>query len=195
MFDHHAAAKYGGALLQQFQKLAHPGRVGGPCGGSDEVAVDADAVEARTRWIPGCAGSFEFGPQAGIGLAAAVADEVGGGEDLRAVASSGDRFVGVGKVPDYGEHALVELEVLGCAATGQDQRIILFWFDVVPVDADRKIVAPFFAVSLVTFKVVDGCDNRIAGLLVGAGRIDGVSCGLQNLKRDHRFVVFDEVAN
>ena len=43
-------------------------------------------------------------------------------------------------------------------------------------------------------EVVDRRGDDVAGLLVGTDGVDLVAHGEQDLKRDHDFVVFDEVA-
>ena len=111
------------------------------------------------------------------------------------MAGRGDGLAGIEEVPHEREHALVELQVLRRPPAGDDQRVVGGGLDGVPVERDGKVVAALLAVGLLALEVVNRRGDEVALLLVGTDDVDLVADHLQNLQRDHRFVVFDEVAD
>ena len=103
---------------QRGQELPHPGRVGGPGGGGDEVAVGVGVVEGGVGGDEFAAGELDLGFAGGIGADAAAFDDAGGGEELRAVADGGDGLFGCGEVLDDGEDAGRQAEVFGARPPG-----------------------------------------------------------------------------
>ena len=145
------------------------------------LTADANAIEARAGFVPGGARTDEFGAQTWIGLAASPADDIRCRENLRSMAGRRDRFICVGKVPHDGQDALIQLQVFRTAAPGNHECVVTVRLYFVPIDMDRKIVSPFFAIGLMPFEIVDGRGHGLSGLLVRAGRIDPMSDHLQDL--------------
>ena len=94
------------------------------------------------------------------------------GEDLRAVANCGDRLVLGEEVPDDLVRPRVETQIFGRPAAGNDQGVVARWVDVGEAGVEREIVAAFFGIGLVAFKIVDGGADGFAGFLAGTNGVD-----------------------
>ena len=91
------------------------------------------------------------------------------------MAHGGDGFLRLVKFAHDVEHAWIQAQILGRAATGDDQAHIIGAVDLGKISIEGKIVAGFFAVGLRTFKVVDGGFDAVARFFVWAHRIDLVA--------------------
>ena len=111
-----------------------------PGAAADEVAIAhaafVDERAAREGNIHGALGD---------GGDALTADDIGGGDDLNAMADAGDGLVRRKEVPRDGHEVLVVAEILGGAAAGDEQAEILFRLHVGESDVGRHVIAGAFA--------------------------------------------------
>ena len=91
------------------------------------------------------------------------------------MAHSGYGFLRLVKFAHNVEHARIQAQILRRTPTRDDQAHIIGRVDLGKVGIEGKIVARFFAVSLRTFKVVDGGFDAVARFFVWAHRIDLVA--------------------
>lgn len=178
---------------QHLEELGHPGGVGGPGGGGDEVAVGDGAVDGNVGVL--ALGHFHLGAAGGVGGAGAALQDTGGGQELGAVADGGHGLLRGEEVADDLQHAGVQAQVLGGAAAGDHQGVVLLGLEVREGGVQGEAVAGLLRVGLVALEVVDGRGHAVAGLLVRAGRVDGMAHGQQGLEGDHDLVVLAEVAD
>ena len=166
--------------------------MGRPRGSGNEVAVGNSLVH-RDIGIGG-ASQLDLGRAgrvAGDGLAAY---DLGGGQQLGAVAHRRDRLSGSGKLLDDGDHARIEAQVLGRAAAGNCQRMVVGGIDLVETGVQRKQVARLFGIGLVAFEIVDGGFDGVAGALARADGMDDMTDHLQRLEWHHGLVILGKVA-
>ena len=166
--------------------------MGRPGRGGDEIVVDQGAGQGDFHIR--AADSADFWGDGGVGGDTAMFQDVGGGQDLEAVANGGDGF-GKGKeVPDDFQNALVEPQIFRGAAAWDDEGIILGQVDVVERGGQGEVVPWLLGVGLIAFEVVNGGADFFAGGFSGTNGIDPVPEHSKGLEWDHDFVVFDEVA-
>src|SRR5258708_34416574 len=89
----------------------------------------------------------------------------------------------------------VEAQIFRSASGGYDEGVIVLWLNVGGGGVEDEVVSSFLGVSLVTLEVVDGGADELAGLLIGADGVNGVTNHLKSLERHHDFVVFYVVAD
>src|SRR6267142_3269677 len=94
------------------------------------------------------------------------------GKDLRGVADGGNRLIGLGKVVNDFDDTRIEANIFGCAATGEDESVVLFGLDLVERGVESEIVTALFGVGLVAFEVMYGGADGFAGLFAGADGVD-----------------------
>jgi hypothetical protein len=111
------------------------------------------------------------------------------------VTDGGDRLPLVEEVPDDVEDRLVGAEVLGCAAAGDDERVVVFRTHVVERRGEFEVVPPSLQIGLVAAEVVDGRLDHFSRLALGADGVDLVADHPERLERHHDLVVFAEVAD
>ena len=151
--------------FEHFEELGKPRGSVGPRGAGDEFAVGEGF--GHLDGDVGASGEFDLGGAGGIGADPLAGDDVGGGEQLRAVAERGDWFVRLVEVADDGEHFGVEAEVFGGASAGDDECVVVRGVDVGEGGVEGEVVAGFLGVSLVALEVVNRGTDELAGLLSG----------------------------
>ena len=164
----------------------------GPGWGGDEIAIGVGGIHGG--FDVGATCEFDFGFDGGICGEGIIADNIGGCENLYAMAYGGDGFVCVGEVSCDFEDFGVEADVFGGAATCDEEGVVGFGFDVFKGVVEGEVVAWLFGVGLIAFEVVDGCANCVAFLFVGADDMGGVAYEQEHLVGNHDFVIFDVVA-
>ena len=118
----------------------------------------------------------------------------GGGEDLLAVADGRDGLARGREGPDQRQHALVQREVLGRAAAGDDEAVVSVRRGGREVGVELEVVPRLLAVGLVTLEIVDRGAADVASFFVGADGIDHIPIAEQGLERYHYFIVFHVIA-
>jgi uncharacterized protein (TIGR03435 family) len=93
------------------------------------------------------------------------------------------------------ENARVEPQVFRCAAARDDERIVVLGVNVIKGRIQSEIVAPFFAIGLVAFEIMDRRPHGFARALIRTDRVDRVAHHQQRLERNHNFVIFHIIAN
>src|SRR5712692_3358862 len=96
---------------------------------------------------------------------------------------------------DEFDDAWDEADVLGSAATGEDEGVVIFWLNLVKRGVESEVMAAFFGIGLVAFEIVDGGADVVAGFFAGTDGMYVVADHKQRLEWDHDFVVFDVIAN
>jgi len=96
--------------------------MGGPCRSRDQVAIDAGLIHRQIHVR--ATGGSDVGRDRGVATATASVENAGGGQELSRVADRGNRFMGFGKVANDLEHARVQAQVFGRAASRDHQRVI-----------------------------------------------------------------------
>ena len=167
--------------------------MGRPRGCGHEVLVDHRLVDGDVR-VLGTRGA-DFACAGRICRDDAAADHVRRREDLGGVADGGDGLVRLGELPDAIDDLLVEPQVLGRPAAGDEQRIVISETDVVEGRVEREVVPALLGVGLVAFEIVDGSPDLVALLLARADRFHRVADRLQRLERHHDLVVLPVVAH
>ena len=81
------------------------------------------------------------------------------------------------------------------ASAGDYERVVVLGADVVESGIQGEVVAPLFAVGLVALEIVYGGADGIASLFVGADPMDDMPDHQKRLEGDHRFVVFNVIAD
>ena len=180
---------------QQLGKRFQPGRVRRPCGRRHEVAIDVRVVESVAGRHETAATRFDFGRDRRIGGATSALHNACRRQNLDTVTNRGDRLARHVKASHEFQHSLIQSQVFRCATSGNDQSLIIVASDGLEVACQPKAMPRLLTVRLVTLKVVDRRHDEVARLLVGTDRVDLVPQYLECLERDHRFVVFDEIAN
>ena len=110
------------------------------------------------------------------------------------MAERGNGLVGLGKVANHVENLGVEAQILGRAAAGNDEAVVVRGIDLVEGGIEREVVAALFGVGLIALEVVNRGANLIAFLLAGTDGVNGVAHHLQRLKRNHDLVVLNKIA-
>src|SRR5438094_652723 len=85
-------------LLQDFEELRQPCGMRGPGRAGDEVAIGGGAGDVERD--EDAAGELDLRLAGRIRIELLTLDDSGGGENLRAVAESGDGLIGLGEVAD-----------------------------------------------------------------------------------------------
>ena len=164
----------------------------GPGGGRDELAI-GDGVRDGDVGIR-AARQFDFRRAGGIGGNALATDDIGGGQQLRAVAHGGDRLARIGKMAHGGDDFLVQAQVFGRAAAGDHHRVIVGRIDLVEAGVQGEQMARLFRVGLVALEIVDGRLDRLAAFLAGTNGMHGMTEHQQGLEWHHRFIIFCKIA-
>ena len=111
------------------KELGEPGRMGGPGGPGDKIAVGDGfghgEIDVRA------AGAGDVRTDGGIGAAFLPLQNICGSQDLRGMTDGGDGFIGLRKMTNDFEDARIEANVFWRAAAGNDQGVVLFGFDVI----------------------------------------------------------------
>src|SRR2546422_5994542 len=178
---------------QHLEELRDPVRVRRPGWSGDEVLVGHRLVDGDVRVL--AAGGADFGRTGRIRRDHAPAHHVGGGEDLGRVADRRERLVRLREVADAVEHLLVEPEVLGGPASGDEKGVIIAQADVVENRVEREVVSSLLGVGLIALEVVDGGAGLVSLLLAGADGIHRMPDGLKCLERHHDLVVLAVVSD
>src|SRR6476646_10263290 len=108
--------------------------------------------------------------------------------------NNGDRFVVTRKMPHNFDYPLIQSDIFWGTSTGDYQSIVTGFINVVEGGIDLKVVPWFFAVGLVTFKIVNGGANLVACFFVRANGMYGMPHHLQCMKRHHHFIILTVVA-
>jgi len=166
--------------------------MGRPSGRRHQITIGGGAVDGDVG--VGAAGETDLRRAGRIGRDGAAADDVGGGEDLGAVADRGDRLGGRGELLDQGDDAGVEAQIFGRATAGDDEGVVAGGGGR-EGGVDREVVAALLRIGLLALEVVDRGGDAVARVLAGADGVDAVADGAEDLERHHRLVVFDEVAD
>ena len=111
------------------------------------------------------------------------------------MADGEDRLVVLVEVADKGLHARVDADVFRTAAAGAVDGVILFRPDLGERLVDDVVVAEFFGVGLVAFKVVDCRGDLLPCLLAGTDGVHGMPDHQQHLIRHHHFIIFHIVSD
>src|SRR5262249_3921454 len=148
---------------QHFQKCRQPRRMSGPGRARDEIAIHISLLHRYVHIL--AAGRSYVGGAGGITVQTLALYDTCRGQDLCAVAESGDWFVGLGEVLHDFEHPWVQADVLWCTASRDQQRVIVLRLNSVEVGIEREIVSALFAVGLVPFKIVDRGAYGLTALL------------------------------
>jgi hypothetical protein len=106
-----------------------------------------------------------------------------------------DWLVGTVEVTNDLKYARIEAEILGCAASGDDEAVVVLGANVIEGGVESEVVARLLGVGLVTFEVVNGRADSVAGFLVGAYCMDSVTDHLERLEGNHDLVVFNIVTD
>src|ERR1039458_2153652 len=72
------------------------------------------------------------------------------------------------------QNAWIQPKVLGRAAAGNHERVVIIGLNLVEGRIQSEIVTSLLAISLVALKIVDGGPHRIAGPLIGTDGMDAV---------------------
>ena len=129
-------------IFKDFQKFGEPGGMGGPGRASDKLTVGESVGDGEGD--EGGSGEFYFWSAGRIGVDALAGDDSGSGEDLRAVAESGDGLVALSEVADDFEDSRIEAKVFGGATARDDKGIVAGRVDVCERGIEGKVVAAFF---------------------------------------------------
>ncbi len=79
------------------------------------------------------------------------------------MADCGDRLTLFRELAHDIDHLLVQAQIFGRAAAGNRQRVVLAGVDVVEGRVQGELVAGLFRVGLVTFEIVNGRLDALAG--------------------------------
>ena len=167
--------------------MRRPGRRG------DQVAVDVGLVRRNVDVL--AAGQPHLRGAGRIGAARPPLQDAGGGQQLGAMADRGDRLARGVEVTHQSQHLLVQAQVFGGAAAGDQEGIVILGAGLGKVGIEGEVVARLLTVGLVAFEIVDGGAHALPGPLVRTHRMHLVAHHLQGLERDHGFVVFGIVAD
>lgn len=148
--------------------------------GADQIAVGVGLVYSDVGIDAANQRYFYFARR--IGRASAVFEYTCASQPLRAMASRRDRLIGIKKVAHGGNHGWLVAQVFRPTATGNDQRIVLLWFDIGKAGVQCEVVVWLVAIGLRALKVVDSGFDVVAGLCVGAHRMHRVAHRLQGLE-------------
>src|SRR5690606_34270774 len=92
-----------------------------------------------------------------IGGEGSALQHLGGGEDLDAVADSGYRFVLLEEMPGDVQYLFIQSGIFRRTASSHVQTIIIGRIYGIKINGDQKTVAGSLFVSLVSYKIMDGC--------------------------------------
>src|ERR1039458_2571778 len=93
------------------------------------------------------------------------------------------------------QNAWIEPKVLGRAAAGNHERVVIIGLNLVEGRIQSEIVTSLLAISLVALKIVDGGPHRIAGPLIRTDGVDHMPDHEERLEGNHHFVIFNIIAN
>src|SRR5882724_2720934 len=144
----------------------------GPGCRGDEIAVGDGFGHGEID--VGTAGLCDVWADGRIGAALLPFQDTSRGEDLRGVTDRRDGFVGLGKVVNDFDDTRIEANIFGCAATGEDESVVLFGLDLVERGVESEIVTALFGVGLLAFEIMDSGSNELTGFLARANSVNRV---------------------
>ncbi len=106
-----------------------------------------------------------------------------------------DGLAGVVERAHQFEDFVVQPQVFRRTTAGNQQRVVIGFAGLGEIEIEREQVTGFFAVGLITFKIMNRSAHGAAGGLVRAHGVHRVADHLQGLERHHHFVVFDVIAD
>ena len=121
------------------------------------------------------AGQLHLRPAGGIGAALAALERARGGEQLGTVTDRGNRLVGDIEVLHQRQHLGVQAQVLGRAAAGDQQRVVILRGDLGEIEVQGEVMPGLLAVCLLALEVVDGGAHALPGQFVRANRMHGMA--------------------
>lgn len=165
--------------------------MGRPGRGGDEIAVYESTINGDVLEFASCEGDLR---SAGIVAGTFASFEPAGGrEELDAVAHGSNGFAGLREVAYRSEDFLMEAKIFRSAAAGDEQGIVVGRLDVREGGVQGEVVARLLGVGLVSFEVMDGGADFVAGFFAGADDVNLMAHHDQGLIGHHEFVVFNEV--
>src|SRR5207302_8680860 len=165
---------------QEAQQLGKPRVERRPSRTRDKVTVDKGIGHREIDVRAASDSNVRSGGR--IGAALLPLQDSCRGQNLRCMANGGDRLIGLREVADDYDDTWIEANVFRRPATGDDESVVLFGLDLVESSVERKIVATFFGVGLITFEIVDAGGNDVSGFFARTDGMDGVSDHQQRLK-------------
>src|SRR5882724_5064207 len=144
----------------------------GPGWRGDEIAVGNGFGHGEIDVGTACL--CDVGTDGRIGAALLPFQDACCGKDLRGVADGGNRLIGLGKVVNDFDDTRIEANIFGCAATGEDESVVLFGLDLVERGVESEIVTALFGVGLIPFEIMDSGSNELTGFLARANSVNRV---------------------
>jgi len=178
---------------EQVQELAQPLWVSGPRRRGDQVSVRKGGIDAHGRWFSTC--GSHVGEDRRVGGASAILQDAGSRQELGAMADGRDRLTCLEEVPDDSQHVFVQPQVLRRSSAWDYQRVVILGNDGRECCIQRESMPWLFAVRLVAFKIMDRRLHPFAGVFARTNCMNFVAHHGQCLKRHHRLVILDKVAD